>query len=98
MGFVAISLFNLASVLGSPASRQKRDADHGDTCITLLDNCNAVSYCDAEALTVGTCKLTWWFILIIVLIVLLVIALVLFAVWKMLGLSCTKIKLMMMVA
>ena len=86
-------------ILGSPASRQKRDAsDNGDVCTTLKDNCNAVSYCDEEFASIGTCKLTWWFILIIVLIVLLVIALVLFAVWKMLGLSCTKLKLMMMVA
>ena len=83
--------------VGSPAPRQKRDADHGDTCTTLLDNCDAVSYCDDEGLTVGTCKLTWWFILIIVIIVLLVIAGILFAIWKALGLSCMKIKLMMMV-
>merc|ERR1712226_405116 len=41
--------------------------------------------------------LSWWIILIIVLLVFLVIGIVLFAIWKKLGLSCTKIKLMMMV-
>lgn len=83
--------------IGSPAPREKRDAsDHGDACTALNDNCNAVSYCDVDLL-IGTCKLTWWFILIIVFLVFLVIGLVLFAIWKKLGLSCTKIKLMMMV-
>ena len=41
-----------------------------DSCSTVIDKCNSISYCDA---TVGECKLTWWFILIIVLIVLLIV-------------------------
>merc|ERR1711894_2395 len=94
---IAVYLSNIQSTLGSPAPREKRDAsDHGDACTALNDNCNAVSYCDVDLL-IGTCKLTWWFILIIVFLVFLVIGLVLFAIWKKLGLSCTKIKLMMMV-
>ena len=41
---------------------------------------------------------TWWFILILIIIGLLVIGLILLAIWKALGLSCTKVKLMMMMA
>ena len=78
-----------------PGSRQKRDSDLGDTCLNLLDTCNGVSYCDG---TVGTCKMYWWFILILIIIVFLVIGLILLAIWKALGLSCTKVKLMMMMA